>query len=49
MEDYIKEKIRIWEWLCRGYGRHGLEFRDFKGITKECLIRNYNVEEEYFK
>jgi hypothetical protein len=49
MEDYIKERIRIWEWFIRGYGRHGLEFRDFKGITKEWLIGNYNVEEDYFK
>jgi hypothetical protein len=49
MEDYIKERIRIWEWLCRGYGRHGLQFRQFQYITKEWLIKNYNVEEEYFR
>ena len=49
MEDYIKERIRIWEWLCRGYGRHGLQFKQFQYITKEWLIKHYNVEEEYFK
>jgi hypothetical protein len=45
----ITERIKIWEWLCRGYGKHGLEFSDFKYITKEWLIRNYNVEESYFE
>jgi hypothetical protein len=49
MEDTVEDRIRIWEWFCRGYGRHGLEFRWIKYITKEWLIRNYNVEEDYFK
>lgn len=49
LHEHIKERIKIWEWLCRGYGIHGLEFRDFKNLTKEWLIKNYNLSEEYFK
>lgn len=50
MEDQeLYERLKIWEWLCRGYGRHGLEFRHFKYLTKEWIVERYNVELSYFK
>ena len=44
----IEERIKIWEWLCRGYGIHGLQFSDYKHLTKEWLVEHYNVELSYF-
>ena len=43
------EKSKILTWLINGYGRLGISITSLPMLTKEWIIKNYNVELEYFK
>ena len=47
--DYFDEKSKILKWLISGSGVHGLPVSALSYLTKERIIKLYNVEPEYFK
>jgi len=44
----LDDKILILKWLINGQGRLGIPISYFPLITKEWIIKNYNVEPSYF-
>jgi hypothetical protein len=42
----LKRKL---EWFIDGIGIHGICWSQFKSITPEWIVENYNVEMSYFK
>lgn len=49
-EDKLYELQKIMDWLIDGYGTNLiLRFGLAKGITAEWIVRNYNVEMDYFR
>jgi hypothetical protein len=36
-------------WFIDGIGRHGITWNQFKHLTPEWIIENYNVEMSYFE
>lgn len=47
--DKLEELKLIMNWLIDGYFQNGiLKFLNGKMITKEFIIRHYNVDPEYF-
>jgi len=47
--DELNEKSKILNWLIHGYGRIGIPISGVKVLTKEWIVKHYNVEMSYFK
>ena len=37
------------EWFINGVGKHGISWSQFKFLTPEWIVENYNVEISYFE
>jgi hypothetical protein len=44
----LEEKRKILRWLINGYGKIGLPLSAVSVLTKEWVVKNYNVEMSYF-
>ncbi len=45
----LDEKAIILQWLIKGYGLTGILLAGVKVLTKEWIVKNYNMEMNYFK
>lgn len=44
----LNEKNLILRWLIKGHNRIGLPIKAVKVLTKEWVVKHYNVELSYF-
>ena len=49
IEKIIYETEKRIEWYIRGIGRHCLSPKVFAKIPTEWIVKNYNVEMDYFR
>lgn len=49
IEDIIYSRIQVLNWYFDGYFRHGLQGISTLKLTPEWIVKNYNVEMDFFK
>lgn len=49
IDDIIYSRIKVLEWYIDGYFRHGLQGTSTLKMTPEWIVRNYNVEMDFFQ